>query len=316
MKRIEETAVYARAFEQYLKKGTTISEGIENTLKQTTHYIWRTVGDDKVRVSHKQNNGKIFAYKELLSTNHPGEDYGCRCWAEPYIPGKSEYIYQELISEVNDAKEKWGSRDLARHAFNSEDVKIALLQRMGGNRSSIWGLIYLTLSPFTNEYVKDVTLSEIGHLQEIINYYGYYASKDKTDKVKGAFNRINNAIINKAREVKNGELTYDFSNSYNFQKVCFAHGGSVVSGNFRGYVAEIKGMLVIEGVIDYSFSDLYTDPLDLRQFFIGTSKPDKVREFVRKVTDLGGKPYKITDQWQTKLRGEVKANKENSEYKE
>lgn len=78
---------YRKAFEAYLRYGTPIdlSAGLEAKAKRgtqdqtTTHYIWRTQGDDKVRASHAANDGKIFAWDNPPPTGHPGEDYGCRC---------------------------------------------------------------------------------------------------------------------------------------------------------------------------------------------------------------------------------------------
>jgi peptidoglycan hydrolase-like protein with peptidoglycan-binding domain len=43
-------------------------------------YIWRTVEDGKVRAAHAQYNRKIRAWSD---SPDPGEDYNCRCWAEP-----------------------------------------------------------------------------------------------------------------------------------------------------------------------------------------------------------------------------------------
>jgi len=68
----------------------------------TTHYIWRTRGDNKVRASHAANNGKIFAWDNPPPTGHPGEDYGCRCTAEPYhgfviYDPPIEPVYPELL---------------------------------------------------------------------------------------------------------------------------------------------------------------------------------------------------------------------------
>lgn len=71
-------------------------------LKQSsTHYIWRAQEDDKVRSSHAANNGKIFAWDNPPETGHPGEDYGCRCWAEEYIydpPIEPVYPIENLLS--------------------------------------------------------------------------------------------------------------------------------------------------------------------------------------------------------------------------
>ena len=69
-----------------------------------THYRWNTVGDNKVRgtdpkdeTSHVELNGKIFSWAvgairtgqlSKPGARHPGEDYNCRCWPEPVLPGE------------------------------------------------------------------------------------------------------------------------------------------------------------------------------------------------------------------------------------
>lgn len=67
----------------------------------TRSYIWRTQGDEKVRPSHKSNNGKIFSYDNPPPTGNPGDEYGCRCWAEPYTgeiyDPPLEDVYPELL---------------------------------------------------------------------------------------------------------------------------------------------------------------------------------------------------------------------------
>jgi SPP1 gp7 family putative phage head morphogenesis protein len=58
-------------------------------LKQTeigiTKYIWRTSGDERVRRTHEQNANKTFSWDNPPETGHPGQDYQCRCRAEPDI---------------------------------------------------------------------------------------------------------------------------------------------------------------------------------------------------------------------------------------
>lgn len=79
---------YQKAFIQYLRRGTAI----ELTLKMeaekhpTTHYIWHTREDEKVRPSHAANDGKIFAWDDPPPTGNSEDEFGCRCWAEPYYP--------------------------------------------------------------------------------------------------------------------------------------------------------------------------------------------------------------------------------------
>lgn len=67
--------------------------------RPTTHYIWRTSGDDKVRPSHAVNNGRIFSWDNPPETGHPGEDYNCRCTAEPYY-GSQHEVYDPPIDPV------------------------------------------------------------------------------------------------------------------------------------------------------------------------------------------------------------------------
>lgn len=50
-----------------------------------THYIWRSQDDGKVRDSHRRADDQIFAWAKPPSIGHPGEEYGCRCWAEPIL---------------------------------------------------------------------------------------------------------------------------------------------------------------------------------------------------------------------------------------
>lgn len=47
-------------------------------------YRWQTSGDESVRATHARQQGKIYSWDDPPSeTGHPGEDYNCRCWAEP-----------------------------------------------------------------------------------------------------------------------------------------------------------------------------------------------------------------------------------------
>lgn len=49
-------------------------------------YVWRTVGDERVRDSHREKEGKKFSWDDPpADTGHPGEDYQCRCYAEPVL---------------------------------------------------------------------------------------------------------------------------------------------------------------------------------------------------------------------------------------
>ena len=51
-------------------------------------YIWSTTGDERVRDSHRELNGKKFRWDTPPENSdgracHPGEDYQCRCIGRP-----------------------------------------------------------------------------------------------------------------------------------------------------------------------------------------------------------------------------------------
>jgi SPP1 gp7 family putative phage head morphogenesis protein len=52
-------------------------------------YIWRTVGDNRVREEHEDRNGEEFEWDdppdEEPGDGHPGQPVNCRCWAEPNL---------------------------------------------------------------------------------------------------------------------------------------------------------------------------------------------------------------------------------------
>lgn len=141
---LRKTLAYKRAFEAYMRSGEPIrldevKARAKNEERTTTHYVWRTRGDGKVRPSHRANDGKIFARDDPPPTGHPGEDYGCRCWAEAYTPDVEEYARQRLVSAVNDAGKKWDTGDFVWHAL------------FGGG--------------------APVSLSEMGLLQDVVDLY-------------------------------------------------------------------------------------------------------------------------------------------------
>lgn len=273
---IIETPAYRKAFIQYLRKGTAIEISLKAAAGEhpTTHYIWRTQGDDKVRASHAANNGKIFAWDNPPETGYPGDDYNCRCTAEPYVQGSTEFAYQTLISSINDVSPKWTNIDLTRHFY------------IGGGRG--------------------VTLSEIGHLQGVINHYFYRLGK---------YGDVNTQIVDAARKNLGSEFAYDFSNSYGFEDYLYVFGDGVVSGVFIGSSRYQNGVLVVNGTVEYFYDDTFTDPVDLRELLRGTSDPADAARLQVIVSDFGGSYYPIKDYWKTEFHAEVKLNPEESMYR-
>ncbi len=82
------------------------------------HYIWRTVEDEKVRSEHAQYNRTIRAWSD---SPDPGEDYNCRCWAEP-ISIQEKYGPSDCRKE----QEKY---DAAKERFQRLDERLKSLQK-------------------------------------------------------------------------------------------------------------------------------------------------------------------------------------------
>lgn len=108
-------AVYRKTFQDYIRKGTPIGWSIKRE-QRGTHYIWRTKRDGKVRSTHADREGQIFAWDSPPEGGHPGEDYGCRCTAEPYLPDQSEFMSINL-QNVSNSGSAWNSRDFVRHYY-------------------------------------------------------------------------------------------------------------------------------------------------------------------------------------------------------
>ncbi|MHA1597825.1 MAG: phage minor head protein [Alphaproteobacteria bacterium] len=72
-------------------------------------YIWRTVGDGKVRSSHAERDGKTFSWDDPPEGGHPGKAYNCRCRAEERdcttLWLKLREIDQELLTLSNRLKD-------------------------------------------------------------------------------------------------------------------------------------------------------------------------------------------------------------------
>lgn len=132
-----ETANYHKAFIHYLRQGVPLRFSLKAEAYPNPHYIWRTSGDNKVRPEHVANNGKIFAWDNPPETGHPGEAYGCRCRAEPYVQGESEYAKQSLITIVDEGLNRWQWPEFLQYFY------------------------------FGNG--QPITLWAIGHLREILN---------------------------------------------------------------------------------------------------------------------------------------------------
>ncbi|MFQ5443539.1 MAG: phage minor head protein [Nitrospinales bacterium] len=91
-------------------------------------YIWRTRRDSNVRSSHAEREGKIFRWDDPPDGGHPGEDYGCRCWAAPVTAdvtlvadnnssedkGADEFDTEAILNELIDKEKHFKRNELNR----------------------------------------------------------------------------------------------------------------------------------------------------------------------------------------------------------
>lgn len=219
------TDAYSTAFLAYLRNGTPIRLSLKQ-LGATEQYVWRTQHDERVRTSHRVNDGRIFSWSEPPLTGHPGEDYNCRCEAIPYISGQTEFAFHEFTTGLASSTDRWTDTDFVNHYY------------FGDGRS--------------------VDLLEIGHLREIAEQYAW------NDGAQGAFRRLADQIADEARRTESGAFSYDFESFYDFGSVEFSHGDGVVGGVLIGTVESRGAILQIRGATEFEFSDRFEDPLGLR----------------------------------------------------
>ena len=72
------------ATDQLGKHLSAINEA-QNLYIGAKKYIWRTVGDGRVRQEHKERNGKMFYYDKPPKDGHAGFPVRCRCYQEAVV---------------------------------------------------------------------------------------------------------------------------------------------------------------------------------------------------------------------------------------
>ncbi len=243
-------------------------------------YIWHTEQDDKVRDSHHFNDGKTFQWDLPPATGHPGEDYNCRCWAEP-VDGKA-YARQKLITPINDNPRKLTTFDLMKRYHKGDG------------------------SP--------ITMEEIGRMADFIDYYSYKVTS-RADGQPGIYRRVEQQVIDTA--IKNGEgyFTYGFEDNYDFLSFLVALGDTTIKGEFAGQARkEILGdqkFLVITGVVTYDHEDEFTDIFSQVERAVeedGLSREEAEEQF-NEQNNGTAKPFDITTHWQTKFNATVAVGK-------
>lgn len=240
----------------------------EAAKKKSGQYIWRTAQDDKVRPAHAALNGTV---RDLADSPDPGEEFNCRCWAEP-VNCDNEFITQNVVTKIKDKKPAWTPWDYWDH--------------------------------FKHGNGAPVTLSGIGYLSAVID-----VARDEV------FPKVSEQVAALAKQQGPGPLYYTTERDYDFGSASYPLGAAVVASETIGTVSSNGRCLIIDAEVTYNFSDVFTDPAELRDkvlrnpdlsLIIGTSDPNHPLFDKYKWTELGGTYFDITDTWQNKLSGIIK----------
>jgi len=241
----------------------------------TTHYIWRSQDDGKVRSRHAKFDDKIFAWDEAPEGGkHPGEDYGCRCWAEPYINHNTalqEAIKQYVIYSAQDDTQSWGNIELAFHYKYGEGAPL--------------------------------TLHDIGLLQKVIENAKTF---DQIEVGGGSiFKRVEKQIIREVRQKNKSAFKTSFQRGkYDFKNVVQSLGHVPMHGNMDINVVENGEYLIISAYIDYYFEDRFGDLSGDYDERTGNPGWDPI----------GAVPFYITDNWRTRLEAIIKKDPKTSKF--
>ena len=97
------------------------------------YYVWRTMEDEKVRDSHAVREGHIYNWNLAPVGGHPGEDYNCRCYAEPYKPQEDE-VKDEGLEELLIGIKEVTFDDIYYSRYNTDGEKIyeGIIDKEGG----------------------------------------------------------------------------------------------------------------------------------------------------------------------------------------
>lgn len=79
---VSESRAQLVARDQVLTLYSQINESRQRAIG-VTEFIWRTVGDERVRPTHVANDGWRFEFKDPPPEGTPGTEINCRCYAEP-----------------------------------------------------------------------------------------------------------------------------------------------------------------------------------------------------------------------------------------
>ncbi len=292
---------YRKAFQAYIRKGIPI----ERSLKQgrlTTHYVWRTRSDGKVRDSHRANDGKIFSWDSPPATGHPGEDFGCRCVAEPYYAKETETLSHEL-RHTRDHAARWENFDFISHFHLGGGRNVTLAEI--GHLSEVtkhWAIRHGALQRWSTQIISRARLVGSGRLSaSFSNSYGFerveFSHGDSV--VSGDFEGL---VIKNGSMLKiSGRTTYRFSDAFT---------DPIDLREFSAWLRErpdrARRLIQSVGALVGLSDGPQGNPLHLN--------PDEVSRLFGIISDLFGSRYEVQGHWESEFEASVFADRKLSRY--
>lgn len=189
-------------------------------------YIWSTSGDERVRDSHAENDGKIFSYDDPPPTGHPGDEINCRCVAIPYFGDKVE----QKAEEVEQSQE-----------IERKQEELQFVEQMLGEEESNKARDRLNTA---SEFIKQHKLSQNEALSVIGYTGGFYKDFNKALRTGMATPKITRYenLLNKALEKlpKFSGISYRAVQKLSKEDLARYKEGEVVTEPFFVSTSELK----------------------------------------------------------------------------
>ncbi len=294
---------YHKAFMKYIRYGIPMELSLKKETADnhsTQKYIWRTQRDGKVRDSHRKNEGKVFSWDDPPATGHPGEDYGCRCIAEPYEDERKEFVSHELDIPASLGR-RWENFDFVRHFYDGEKEAVTLAQI--GHLDEIanrWA--GLRLKEWISQIFKKARKSADGNFTEDFeNTYNFesveYSHGDST--VRGVFSGTVHTEGNMISV--SGETKYEFFDVF------------TDPGDFRTI---LKGLRQSPDAVRWLIETV-AHKLGIRHIpadGIEEIDEDDVAEWFFILFEFGGDRYSISGHWTSELNALIYKDDKKSNF--
>ena len=242
----------------------------------------------------KGNRIDSYADTSVFGEGSIQHDRAARFTGKPYDEDLQAFVFP--YRNYKSSLVRWTSSDPSGFPDGINNHYYAAIPTIGIDPLGLsWGVTdFLWHYYFGNG--STVTLSELG-LDSAIKSHA-----ETTLGVKGRFgDQIESEAIETAPT--EGSFSKAFVNAYSFGAVSYCIGGATLSGEFNGTLN--KGKEHDDGKSDYyysgsatiNFSDDFTDPLSIIEYFYGSSDSPNAPSWLKTAANMGGTPFHISGGW-------------------